>query len=252
MDVAITGASGLIGTALRAALEARGDRVVPVVRGRRDGLHWDPAAGTIDADGFEGIDAVVNLAGEGIGEKRWSQEQQDRIRDSRVVGTSMLATTLADRIRPPSVLVSGSAIGWYGDRDDGVAHGGEPTAFAARLPGAGVSCVGGGDHAGERGRHPDGAPSDRDRPEQGRRHAREAAHAVQARSRRPPRPGNAVHELDLDRRRGRRDPPRDRHAGARRPREPDCAEPGDQPRVHRRARAPPCTGRPCCRRRCSR
>ena len=117
MDVAITGASGLIGTALRAALEARSDRVIPVVRGTRDGLHWDPAAGTIDADGFEGIDAVVNLAGEGIAEKRWTQQQKDRIRDSRVDGTSMLATTLGDRIRPPSVLVSGSAVGWYGDRD---------------------------------------------------------------------------------------------------------------------------------------
>ncbi len=117
MDVAITGASGLIGTALRTALEARGDRVIPVVRGTRDGLHWDPVAGTIDADGFEGIHAVVNLAGEGIAEKRWTTEQKDRIRVSRVTGTSMLATALAGRTRPPSVLVSGSAIGWYGDRD---------------------------------------------------------------------------------------------------------------------------------------
>ncbi len=118
MDVAITGSSGLIGTALANALHERGDRVVPVVRGNGLGLRWDPAAGTIDSAGFEGFDAVVHLAGEGIGEKKWTDEQKRKIRDSRVRGTELLAGTLAGLERRPSVLVSGSAVGWYGDRGD--------------------------------------------------------------------------------------------------------------------------------------
>src|SRR4051812_33593590 len=118
MDVAITGSSGLIGTALADALHERGDRVVPVVRGTGLGLRWDPAAAVIDAAGFEGFDAVVHLAGEGIGEKKWTDEQKRRIRDSRVQGTELLARTLAGLERPPAVLVPGSAIGWYADRGD--------------------------------------------------------------------------------------------------------------------------------------
>ena len=118
MDVAITGSSGLIGTALANALHARGDRVVPVLRGSGLGLRWDPAAGVIDAAGFEGLDAVVHLAGEGIGEKKWTDEQKRKIRDSRVLGTELLAGALAGLTRPPAVFVSGSAIGWYGNRGD--------------------------------------------------------------------------------------------------------------------------------------
>jgi len=72
-------------------------------------------AGTIDSAALEGIDAVVHLAGEGIGEKRWSPEQKDRIRSSRTLGTPLIATTIANLNRPPSVLLSGSAIGVYGD-----------------------------------------------------------------------------------------------------------------------------------------
>jgi uncharacterized protein (TIGR01777 family) len=118
VDVAITGSSGLIGSTLADALHRRGDRVVPVVRGRTRGLRWDPAAGAIDAEGFEGLDAVVHLAGEGIGEKRWTPEQKVAILDSRVQGTTLLAETLAGLQQPPSVLVSGSAIGYYGNRGD--------------------------------------------------------------------------------------------------------------------------------------
>ena len=118
MDVAITGSSGLVGTALANALHARGDRVIPVVRGSGLGLRWDPMAGVIDGAGFEGIDAVVHLAGEGIGEKKWTDEQKRKIRDSRVRGTNLLAGALAGLTRPPGVFVSGSAIGWYGDRGD--------------------------------------------------------------------------------------------------------------------------------------
>src|SRR5207249_5087549 len=83
-------------------------------------LQWDPAQGRIDAGGLEGIGAVVNLAGESIGAKRWNEDQKARIRESRVRGTSLLAETLAKLNRPPKVLVSGSAVGYYGDRGDEV------------------------------------------------------------------------------------------------------------------------------------
>jgi uncharacterized protein (TIGR01777 family) len=122
MDVVVTGASGLIGTALRPALERAGHRMIPMGRSQAtgDALRWDPDRGVIDAGGLEGVGAVVNLAGEGIGNKRWSEEQKARIRDSRVRGTSLLAETLAKLQRPPKVLLSGSAVGYYGDRGDEV------------------------------------------------------------------------------------------------------------------------------------
>jgi uncharacterized protein (TIGR01777 family) len=125
MDVAVTGASGLIGRALCGSLEADGHRVVRLVRpGGRAApgatVSWSPDAGTIDAAGLEGLDAVVHLAGEGIAERRWSDTQKQRILESRTKGTSLLASTLAALERPPKVLLSGSAIGWYGDRGDEV------------------------------------------------------------------------------------------------------------------------------------
>lgn len=120
MRVAVTGSSGLIGSSLRGRLTAAGHEFVPVVR--RDAapgeISWDPAAGRIDAAAFEGIDAVVNLAGAGIGDKRWNDERKAVIVDSRVDGTRLLAETLAALDRPPKVLLSGSAVGFYGDRGD--------------------------------------------------------------------------------------------------------------------------------------
>lgn len=120
MQIAVTGSSGLIGTALLAALRQAGHTAIPVLRpGATVGgsaLRWDPVAGTIDAAGFEGIDGVVHLAGEGIGDKRWTPEQKRRILDSRTGPTTLLAETLAGLAKPPPVLVSGSAIGWYGNR----------------------------------------------------------------------------------------------------------------------------------------
>ena len=120
MQIAVTGSSGLIGTALIAALRGSGHQAIPVVRPESaasgESLHWDPNAGTIDTAGFEGIDAVVHLAGVGIGDKRWTDEQKQRILQSRVVPTTLLAETLAGLARPPAVLVSGSAVGWYGAR----------------------------------------------------------------------------------------------------------------------------------------
>lgn len=119
MDVAVTGSSGLVGTALVAALRSRGDRALRIVRREPANdleLRWDPDAGRIDAEPLEGVHAVVHLAGAGIGARRWTPEQKRRILESRTRGTGLLAETLASLDRKPSVLVSGSAVGWYGDR----------------------------------------------------------------------------------------------------------------------------------------
>ncbi len=122
MHVAITGSSGLIGSALVPALEAAGHRVSRVVRPQTSGVDgeigWDPADGTIDASGFEGVDAVINLAGRSIGDRRWDAAEKHLIRDSRVSTTRLLAETLARLTDPPAALVNASAIGFYGDRGD--------------------------------------------------------------------------------------------------------------------------------------
>lgn len=122
MDIAVTGSSGLVGAALTEALRDDGHRVVPVVRsGGGDGaIAWDPEAGTVDRAGLEGLDAVVHLAGEPIAGGPWTARRRRRIRDSRTEGTALLAGALAGLQRPPSVLVSGSAVGYYGDRGDEV------------------------------------------------------------------------------------------------------------------------------------
>jgi len=120
--IAITGSSGLIGGGLARALEADGHEVVRVVRGAADTsrgeVHWDIERGEIDAGGLEGLDGVVHLAGEGIAEKRWTEAQKRRILESRTKGTHLLAHTLASLERKPPVLVSGAAVGVYGDRGD--------------------------------------------------------------------------------------------------------------------------------------
>jgi uncharacterized protein (TIGR01777 family) len=120
MDVVVSGASGMIGSALVAALSAAGHRPIELVRRAKPGdtLRWDPEAGTIDRDGLEGVDAVVHLAGEGIATHRWSEAQKRRILESRTMGTSLVASTLAGLQRPPKVLVSASAVGYYGERGD--------------------------------------------------------------------------------------------------------------------------------------
>jgi uncharacterized protein len=121
VDVAVTGSHGFIGSALLAALTREGHRPMRIVRGQASGddeLSWDPVAGTIDAGGLEGIGGVVHLAGAGIGDKRWTDARKRLILESRTKGTSLLARTLSGLARPPSVLVSASAIGYYGDRGD--------------------------------------------------------------------------------------------------------------------------------------
>ena len=120
LRIAITGASGLIGTSLTSLLRAAGHAAIPLVR--RAPAHgeigWDPAAGRIDSAALEGLDAVVHLAGESIGDRRWTAAQKRRILESRTQGTGLLAGALARLTRPPAVLVSASAIGFYGDRGD--------------------------------------------------------------------------------------------------------------------------------------
>lgn len=121
MDVLVTGSHGLVGGALLPALRRAGHRVIRLVRSATPGAdeaRWDPAAGTIDAAAIEGVDAVVHLAGEGIGDRRWNDEVKRRILESRTRGTTLLAETLAGLDRRPSVLVSASAVGYYGDRGD--------------------------------------------------------------------------------------------------------------------------------------
>jgi uncharacterized protein len=121
VDVAVTGSHGFVASALVPALAGAGHRVVRLVRGQPvggDELGWDPDAGTIDTAGLEGVDAVVHLAGAGIGDKRWTAPRKRLILESRTKGTGLLARTLAALTHPPSVLVSASAIGYYGDRGD--------------------------------------------------------------------------------------------------------------------------------------
>jgi hypothetical protein len=121
LRVAVTGASGLIGRALVDALRADGSTVLRLVRGAPaapDELEWDPAAGRLDGAALEGLDAVVHLAGENIAAGRWTAARRQAILRSRVDGTSLLARTLAALRRPPRVLLSGSAVGYYGDRAD--------------------------------------------------------------------------------------------------------------------------------------
>lgn len=123
VDIAITGSSGLIGTALSTALTKRGHRVRPVVRRAARGadeIAWDPLRGTIDTEAFSTVDAVVNLAGASIGDKRWTADYKETLVKSRTIGTALLARTLADGSRKPAVLLSGSAIGIYGPGDEPV------------------------------------------------------------------------------------------------------------------------------------
>ncbi|SOD04078.1 hypothetical protein SAMN05216486_1232 [bacterium JGI 053] len=120
MRVAVAGASGLLGSALVRRLAADGHTVLRMVRRAprgADEVRWDPTAGRVDAAALEGVNAVVNLAGENVAE-RWTPARKARIRESRAGATRLLATTLAGLKRKPRVLVNASAVGLYGDRAD--------------------------------------------------------------------------------------------------------------------------------------
>ena len=119
--IAISGSSGLVGSALAVSLDREGHEVVRLVRReprRHDELLCDPATGRIDTAGLEGLEAVVHLAGENIASSRWSPSQKERIRASRVDGTRRLADSLVGLSRPPATLICASAVGYYGDRGD--------------------------------------------------------------------------------------------------------------------------------------
>lgn len=117
MDVLVSGATGLIGAALVPELEAAGHRVRRLTRTPRSegDIRWDPEGGTIGGD-LTGTEAVVHLAGESIAEGRWTEEKKRRILESRRKGTRLLAQSIAGLAEPPSVMVSVSATGYYGDR----------------------------------------------------------------------------------------------------------------------------------------
>ncbi|MFC9818746.1 TIGR01777 family oxidoreductase [Streptomyces erythrochromogenes] len=121
MRIAVTGSTGLIGSALVRSLRADGHEVVRFVRREpagADEARWDPERGRVDPAGLAGCGAVVHLAGAGIGDHRWTAAYKRKIRDSRVLGTAALANALAGLDEPPAVLVSGSAVGYYGDTGD--------------------------------------------------------------------------------------------------------------------------------------
>lgn len=120
LRVAVTGSSGMIGSELVRRLEAEGHTPLRLVRRPPRGVgeaEWNPEGGRADGAALEGVDAVVNLAGENVGE-RWTDERKRRIRASRVDATRKLAETLAGLSSPPKVLINASGVGVYGDRGD--------------------------------------------------------------------------------------------------------------------------------------
>lgn len=121
MHVAVTGSTGFLGEPLVAFLQTGGHRVTRLVRGAATGpdtLAWDPARGKLDPAGLRGVDAVVHLAGENVGARRWNAAHKRRVLESRVLGTGLLARTLAGLDDGPRTLVSVSGIGYYGSRGD--------------------------------------------------------------------------------------------------------------------------------------
>lgn len=114
--VAITGASGLIGSALVGHLKSEGHTVQRLVRRKPvapDEVQWDPLTGSVDLAPLEGVDAVIHLAGAGVGDRRWNKKYKAQILNSRLYGTTTVASAV-EKLKP-SVFISGSAIGWYGE-----------------------------------------------------------------------------------------------------------------------------------------
>jgi uncharacterized protein (TIGR01777 family) len=118
--IALTGSRGLIGASLVPHLRSAGHEVTRIVRGKAhpDEVLWNPEEGTIEADKLRGVDAVVHLAGAGVGDHRWSASYKNSILSSRVSGTTTLAEALSSLPHVPAVMVSASAVGYYGSRGD--------------------------------------------------------------------------------------------------------------------------------------
>lgn len=122
MNILVSGSTGFIGSALVSFLTANGHRVTRLVRSEpkpgASEAFWDPAVGTIDVRGLQGVEAAVHLAGENIAEGRWTAAKKARIRSSRTEGTHLLAQALTELANRPKVLICASAVGFYGDRGD--------------------------------------------------------------------------------------------------------------------------------------
>ena len=114
--IAVTGASGLIGSSLVGYLKSQGHTVQRLVRRpavSSEEITWDPIAGTVDMEALAGVDAVIHLAGAGVSDKRWTKKYKSEILNSRLLGTTTIAKAVA--IVKPQVFISASAIGWYGE-----------------------------------------------------------------------------------------------------------------------------------------
>jgi uncharacterized protein len=121
LSLGISGASGLVGSTLKPFLTTGGHSVKLLVRKRPESdsdIYWDPERKSLDQSALEGLDSFVHLSGENIASGPWTTEKKRRIRDSRVKTTSFLCQTLSRLKSPPRVLISASAVGFYGDRGE--------------------------------------------------------------------------------------------------------------------------------------
>ena len=122
MEIAIAGANGFVGSMLTRHFESRGHAVRRIVRGKPESpqsFKWDPAKGAIDPRGIEGADAVINVSGANVAGARWTEARMREIRDSRVLGTKLIAETIAAAKAKPRVLVNASGAGYYGTHPEG-------------------------------------------------------------------------------------------------------------------------------------
>jgi uncharacterized protein len=119
MRIAVSGASGLVGSALCKFASERGHETVCLVRNpAEEGIYWSVEEEALDVEALADVDALVHLAGANIGKKRWSEKRKKEIRDSRLIGTDLIARSIAAMKNPPSIFICASAVGYYGDGGD--------------------------------------------------------------------------------------------------------------------------------------